>query len=66
MLRQGGMDGVWLLPAMRREDILTRAWPIFKIQFGEFYLRPPLSDAMKEFATRVGYGPARSAATNSN
>ncbi len=60
------MDWIWLIPRVRRKGILSRVWPIFKARFGEFYLYPPLSDAMAAFASKVGYDHAKSMAANSN
>lgn len=46
------LDWIWVIPAMRRQGVLSRRWEHFRQRFGEFRLQTPLSDAMKEFAAR--------------
>lgn len=46
------LDWIWVIPALRRQGILTRRWERFRQRFGEFDLEYPLSDAMEAFATR--------------
>lgn len=46
------LDWIWVIPAMRRQGVLSRRWERFRQHFGEFGLEYPLSDAMKAFAAR--------------
>ena len=43
------LDWVWLHPYFRRRGWLTRAWPVFKRDFGTFEVSAPLDEAMKSF-----------------
>lgn len=44
------LDWIWVIPALRRQGVLSRRWERFRQRFGEFQLEHPLSDAMKAFA----------------
>lgn len=50
-----GMQWVWFAPQARRKGILTKWWPRFVKTFGNFELEYPLSDAMAEFAKKIGH-----------
>ena len=52
-------DWVWVSPDARRKGILTRRWPKFTERFGNFYLMPPLSAAMTNFAEKGGHSLPR-------
>lgn len=43
------LSWVWLHPYMRDQGLLTKAWSYFEAKFGEFFVDPPLSPAMKSF-----------------
>ena len=43
---------MWLHPFARRRGILSRHWPHFQRQFGDFLLEPPLSSAMQFFVNK--------------
>ena len=47
------MQWVWMHPFYRRKKLLSRAWPEFRKQFGDFHVEPPLSDAMKAFLNEI-------------
>ncbi|MDA7947995.1 MAG: C2H2-type zinc finger protein [Hyphomicrobiaceae bacterium] len=48
------MDWVWLAPDVRRKGLLSRQWALFQERFGSFYLQPPVSPAMQQFAIKHG------------
>lgn len=43
------LNWVWLHPYFRRRGWLTRAWPLFKQEFGSFEVSTPQEEAMKSF-----------------
>jgi hypothetical protein len=47
-----GMDWVWIAPDARRKGVLSRNWPNFIKQFGEFHLTRPVSEGMMTFAAK--------------
>lgn len=49
-----GLQWMWLAPKVRRQGILTRRWPLFLEQFGDFVVEAPLSDAMQAFVRQHG------------
>jgi hypothetical protein len=46
---------VWLHPYVRREGLLTAAWPTFQARYGSFWVETPWSPAMDAFLRRQGY-----------
>jgi hypothetical protein len=50
------MTWVWLHPYVRRQGLLRAAWPYLRQRFGDFYLDPPLSPAMRAFVTSLPDG----------
>ncbi|MEM7593659.1 MAG: hypothetical protein AAF383_19470 [Cyanobacteria bacterium P01_A01_bin.83] len=46
---------IWLHPYHLRQGILSSNWDMFKQEFGDFYVEPPFSDAMRSFLEKVGY-----------
>lgn len=51
------MQWIWIAPKVRRHGILTRRWPRFRDQFGDFHLEQPLSEAMQAFADKAAASP---------
>lgn len=49
---QWSMGWVWIAPQARRKGLLSRRWPMLKKRFDDFYLSPPLSDAMAAFVQK--------------
>lgn len=47
------LQWVWLHPYERRRGYLTRAWPAFRAQFGDFHCERPLSPAMAAFLRKL-------------
>lgn len=47
------MQWIWMHPFYRRKGLLTKAWPKFRKEFGEFKVEPPLSDAMRAFLAKI-------------
>lgn len=47
------MQWVWLHPFARRQGLLTGAWPFFRQEFGDFFVEPPVSPAMKAFVAKM-------------
>ena len=43
------LEWVWIHPFERGNGVLSRAWPGFKKEFGDFYIQPPLSWGMRAF-----------------
>jgi hypothetical protein len=43
------LQWAWIHPYRRRQGLLESALPELKEEFGEFYVEPPLSKAMKAF-----------------
>lgn len=48
------LDWVWIAPKYRRTGILKSRWPLFREQFGDFYVSHPISRDMKYFLSKVG------------
>jgi len=46
------MSWIWLHPYVRRNGLLTRAWPFFRARFGDFCVERPLSSAMSGFLAK--------------
>ncbi len=53
-LEKWELNWVWVHPYKRRQGILGGHWDVFKREFGEFTLCPPLSDGMKRFMEKMG------------
>jgi hypothetical protein len=45
---------VWIHPYLRRHGILAAHWEFFRHLYGDFYVEPPLSPAMKAFLESRG------------
>jgi hypothetical protein len=45
---------VWIHPYLRRQRILASHWDCFRRVYGDFYVEPPLSSAMKAFLESRG------------
>jgi hypothetical protein len=45
---------VWLHPYVRRDGHLTKVWPYFREQYGEFWVSSPWSPAMQQFLKKNG------------
>jgi hypothetical protein len=48
------LEWIWLHPYERRKGLLSRHWPAFVEEFGNFYVAPPLSHSMKQFLEKKG------------
>ena len=48
------LQWIWITPKTRRLGILTRAWPAFVDRYGDFFIEPPLSTAMKAAVAKFG------------
>jgi len=48
------LDWIWICPKERRKGHLAARWGKLRKQFGQFTLTQPVSDAMKEFLSKVG------------
>lgn len=48
------LDWIWICPKQRRVGHLAKRWEEFKSRFGDFYVSPPVSDAMKSFLAKQG------------
>jgi RimJ/RimL family protein N-acetyltransferase len=45
---------VWLAPKYRGQGLLTTQWSKFVARYGDFFIEPPLSDAMQGFVRSYG------------
>jgi hypothetical protein len=45
----------WVAPEWRRQGVLSRRWPQWRQQYGDFLLDPPLSEAMEAFCAKQGH-----------
>lgn len=45
---------VWFHPFVRRQGLLSDAWPYFRRRFGSFDVEEPLSDSMDKFLAKQG------------
>jgi len=56
--KEGGeewaLQWIWVAPKYRRQGILLERWPVFVERYGDFYIEPPLSEAMKGFIAAHG------------
>jgi hypothetical protein len=43
------MQWVWFHPYWRRRGLLSKSWPDFKLEFGDFVCEQPISEAMSRF-----------------
>ena len=43
------LSWVWMHPFVRRQGLLTRAWPYFEARFGRFHVETPWSPSMWQF-----------------
>jgi hypothetical protein len=48
------LQWIWITPKVRRCGILTRVWPTFVDRYGNFFIEPPLSTAMKSAVAKFG------------
>lgn len=48
------LDWVWVHPYLRRQGLLSAAWPYFIRRFGAFNVTQPVSPAMQAFVGRHG------------
>lgn len=48
-----GLQWVWLHPYVRNKGLLTQHWKLFREKFGNFYVEPPYSEAMKQFLKKT-------------
>jgi hypothetical protein len=46
------LQWIWMHPFCRGRGMLSKTWPKFREEFGDFFTDPPLSDAMEAFLTR--------------
>lgn len=51
---QWGLHWIWLAPKYRRAGILKARWSDFLNLYGDFYIEPPLSEAMQGFLRKHG------------
>lgn len=49
-----GLQWIWVAPKHRRKGILRARWPALRRRYGEFFIEPPVSDAMQSFARSAG------------
>jgi hypothetical protein len=47
------LEWVWIHPYFRRDGILTRAWEVFRRQYGDFSVAAPYSPSMLAFLKKV-------------
>lgn len=56
--QEAGLDWslqwVWIAPKYRRHGILLKHWPVFVERYGDFFIEPPLSEAMQGFISAHG------------
>lgn len=45
---------VWIAPKYRAKGLLTKHWPGLVERYGDFFIEPPLSEAMQEFVRAHG------------
>lgn len=48
------LQWVWLAPKYRRQGILLKHWPLLVERYGNFFIEPPVSDAMRGFVAVYG------------
>ncbi|MCO8166243.1 hypothetical protein NJC40_00415 [Pseudomonas sp. 21LCFQ02] len=51
---QWGLHWIWLAPKFRHQGILKAHWADFLSRYGEFYVEPPISEAMQGFIRKHG------------
>ena len=49
-----GLQWMWIAPKYRRSGVLTKHWHTLRQLHGDFYIEPPVSDAMVAFLTKNG------------
>lgn len=49
-----GLHWIWLAPKFRRQGILKAHWDDFLSRYGDFYIEPPISEAMQGFIRKHG------------
>jgi hypothetical protein len=49
-----GLQWIWIAPAHRRRGVLRERWANLRERFGDFYVEPPVSQAMQDFLASVG------------
>ncbi|MGH6627030.1 MAG: hypothetical protein ACRECD_10905 [Burkholderiaceae bacterium] len=53
------LEWVWIHPFCRRKGLLSKAWPQFEREHGEFLIQAPLSLAMERFLEKRGVAQER-------
>ena len=48
-------DWMWIHPYFRHQGILSRAWPEFVREIGQFRLAQPVSPHMEQFLRKIGW-----------
>ena len=48
------LDWVRICPGKRRSGVLSRHWPVLRQYYGDFYVEPPVSPAMRAFLEKRG------------
>lgn len=48
------LQWIWFWPSYRRQGFLARHWQQLRQMYGDFYIEPPVSEAMKAFVTKQG------------
>lgn len=51
------LSWVWIHPFEREKGRLSNSWPIFKKKFGDFFVEPPLSNAIRHFMKKHKHVP---------
>ncbi|MEX3983689.1 hypothetical protein AB4Y45_32425 [Paraburkholderia sp. EG287A] len=51
---QWALQWVWFAPSQRRHGHFARHWAALRAEYGDFYIEPPVSDAMQAFLARQG------------
>ena len=49
-----GLQWMWIAPKYRRSGVLTKCWKKLRQLHGDFYIEPPVSDAMVAFVKKNG------------
>lgn len=49
-----GLQWIWVAPKYRRIGVISKRWASFRKRFGDFYIEPPVSEAMQGFLDKIG------------
>jgi hypothetical protein len=49
------MGAAWVFPYSRGRGLVAAVWPALVKRYGDFYLEPPISPAMRRVLRRVGH-----------